>query len=144
MLTEQDKQAILNGAYGITRNGYKCKLVYSSLINDEHKNLFIYYCGGHENSVWLTDDFIRHDHDVSDCDIIGLWQEPLEPFDLERALAGEPIMHIELFAKGYAMPDMFKSDKFYIQWESGFVDSYDKDNKFINLAMWKAPEPVTE
>lgn len=27
MISEQDKQAILNGAYGITRDGYKCKYI---------------------------------------------------------------------------------------------------------------------
>ena len=27
MLSEKDKKALLNGAYGISRNGYKCKFI---------------------------------------------------------------------------------------------------------------------
>ena len=67
MISEQDKQAILNGAYGITINGY-CANTQVEAFDD------LFSCCSSQN-----------------FNIIGLWQEKPEPFDLNRALKGECI-----------------------------------------------------
>lgn len=92
MISEQDKQAILDGAYGITRNGKKVKILHFSEKNAPHqKYLFLIFYKNSEEVVWLFDDFtfnqsIGHSHDI-----VGLWVDEPEPFNLEKALTGEPV-----------------------------------------------------
>ncbi|WP_427835079.1 hypothetical protein [Actinobacillus pleuropneumoniae] len=89
MISKQDKKAILNGALGITSNGLKCKIVERATSpNLFYKNLLILYT----DDGYLKTTFIADDLGNADLDIVGLWQEKPEPFDLEKALAGEPVL----------------------------------------------------
>ena len=98
MISEQDKQDILNGEYGITRNGFKIKYLFTSGINIKNcRHLFLVYreVNGKVSQhfvIWLTEDFkflvVDREHDL---DIVGLWKDNQEPFDIDRALAGEPV-----------------------------------------------------
>ena len=100
MISEQDKQAILNGAYGITRNGTKVKYLFTSDINSiQNKHLFVEYILkdgklDFHNHLWLTEDFKYYVDSRNEyrLDVIGLWKDKPEPLDLERALAGESVM----------------------------------------------------
>ncbi|BAS48358.1 hypothetical protein AANUM_1127 [Aggregatibacter actinomycetemcomitans NUM4039] len=80
MLNEQEKQAFLNGAYGVTRNGNKCKLVFDTKNDRDNPYLVVGTKGGSWSSWWTNRDL--------SC-VVSLWQDKPEPFDLDRALAGE-------------------------------------------------------
>lgn len=92
-MNEQDKQQILNGAYGITRSGNKAKLLYTSPINDDScKHLFIIKNKAEDESIWLDSNLNFYSKARSDNDIVGLWKESVKPFDLQKALQGEPVV----------------------------------------------------
>ncbi|MFW9324088.1 hypothetical protein ACSFCC_08905 [Glaesserella parasuis] len=93
MITEQEKQAILNGAYGVSRDGQKCKYVGKSreLI---HVHKFAYF-NDKDEIVHLTDlkeNLERFSGEENEFDIVGLWRDRPEPFDVDKAVAGEPVM----------------------------------------------------
>lgn len=105
MISEQDKQAILNGAYGITRDGRKAFLI--GFTENEHPVFEITTEGKYaEKSIYkyLTDFHLVNNLNNA-LDIIGLWQDKPEPFDLERALAGEPVL-IRDGSKGYVFANL--------------------------------------
>lgn len=94
MISEQDKQAILNGAYGISRKGYKCKFV--GLIHGTHSytHMFVYFNNANRiiNTENLNSEFHLKNLFESLEDVIGLWEDKPEPFNLDKALKGEPVM----------------------------------------------------
>ena len=171
MISEQDKQAILNGAYGVTRDGCKAKLVFTS--NFEKNNspyLFVYEETEYESysSHWLNSKFCEGEEPDSEYDIVGLWQDKPEPFDLDRALAGEPVM-IRDGSKGYVFTNLnniaFKEDincdnylplrgviiyenngkKLSLEtWElNGKTTNNGEEDHYDIIGMWKEPEPVS-
>lgn len=94
MFNEEIRQAILNGAYAVSRSGMKCKFIGHSLNTDDYTHTFIYL---NENGLIysmmkLNSNFKNYDSIDSDFDVIGLWQDKAEPFNLNKALAGEPVM----------------------------------------------------
>ncbi len=87
MISEKDKQAILNGAYGITRSGRKVKFIgYSA--HQLFELTFItlsadkisYYCPlGDIGFIYVDKNNFKatlSTHDNHKDDIIGLWEEP--------------------------------------------------------------------
>ena len=79
MISEQDRQAILDGAYGITRDGEKAKILHFSEKNGpRQKYLFLIFSENGEEVVWLFDDFTfdRNNHHPY---IVGLWVDEPEP-----------------------------------------------------------------
>lgn len=88
-MNEQIKQQILNGAYGITRDGRKAKYV-DKYASSEYPYYFIFLDDDNEidNATALTKEFTEYVDSSSKLDIVGLWKEP---FNLERALQGEPV-----------------------------------------------------
>lgn len=169
MISEQDKQAILNGAYGITRNGNKVKHIFTSDINStQNKHLFIEYVVrdgklDFYNTLWLSEDFKFYADTVikHNLDVIGLWQDKPEPFDLERALAGEPVKlsnGSKAFIK-YVMPkeytglhplngylyDLDNEEEVELyQWaENGKAFATGQACVYDIVSMWKEPEPVS-
>lgn len=145
MLTEKQIQALQNGAYGVTRDGKKVKYIGETLGNC---HLWIaYYKDNKVGDVLLTrfdkyfDDDIEHR-----LDIIGLWKDYKEPFNLKRALEGEFIVtpyhsnRIRLVGKS-----AFETK------EDCYVIEYENDDPVIvplkvltkNFYMEKKPEPVT-
>lgn len=93
MISENDKQAILNGAYGVNRNGKKCKFIG---ITDEpvYSHFFVYYDSSNQITTCckLTKNFLYSIGDIRGLDVVGLWEDKPESFDLERALSGEPVL----------------------------------------------------
>ena len=113
MISEQDKQKILNGAYVISRDGTKCKYVGLSQY-ENFPYIFIYLNkeGLIINTAHLTKEFNASNLSETIHDIVGLWEDKIEPFDLERALAGEPVMTREgdkAYIK-YCLPEKYKNN----------------------------------
>ena len=171
MISEQDKQQILNGAYGITRNGVKAKYIGTYASND-YPYYFIFLNKDDEvyHTAALTDSFEVFKHATNNLDIVGLWKEPLEPFNLEKALQGEPVMfrdgnkgviscNLYNFIKdNIKLDDMYplKGIRFYKQNEhiaassecwtlegKLFIDP-NEDSPADIIGMWKDPEPVSK
>lgn len=178
MISEQDKQQILNGAYGITRNGTKVKYLFTSDINSEqNRYLFIEYVEQDgkvvfHNTLWLGKNFkfFPNSKAKNNLDVIGLWKDKPELFDLQRALAGEPVMlrdgnkgviscNLYNFIKdNIKLDDMYplKGIRFYKQNEhiaassecwtlegKLFVDQ-NEDSPADIIGMWKEPEPKSK
>lgn len=163
MISEQIKQAILNGKFALTRGGHKVKFIgeANSLIQPY---MFAYF---KENDVIeyvlnLKENLQRFSHEENEFDIIGLWEERVDPFDLARALKGEPVKlrnGAKAFVKfvmpeGYTgyypltgyMPDPDEEDGFDIEsWtlEGKALASQNKCNNDI-IGMWKEPIPVSK
>ncbi|MFU2115446.1 hypothetical protein ACLRAI_10395 [[Pasteurella] aerogenes] len=96
MLSEQDKQAILNGAYGITIEGKKIKYIGKrELSNGEYAFPYFFVIlsenGDISRSTYLSENLTYALGDGNNHEIVGLWEDKIEPFDLDRALSGEPV-----------------------------------------------------
>ena len=93
-MNEQIKQQILNGAYAVTRNGYKAKHVdtcnnsifpyYFIFLNEKNKII--------DSTPMTVNLTIYPSNTDNGLDIIDLWKEPVKPFNLEQALEGEPVL----------------------------------------------------
>ncbi len=163
MISEQDKQAILNGAYGITRDGHKCKYI-GSTDNCYYSNLFVIYNTSELiiNSVKLTDNFTYYANNTHINDVVELWKDLPEPFNLEKALAGEPVMlrcglkaYVKFTAppeytgdyplQGYSIVPDSSEGIIFESWTlagTEFTNGVGHDNDIIG--MWKEPEPVSK
>lgn len=171
MISEQDKQAILNGAYCTTRGGQKVKLLaqvqHGGYVFGLFKGDFI--CLNEDDSFcfFVNRNFEYLGMQTHKLDIIGLWQEKPEPFDLERALNGEPVL-LRSGLKAFVVLDSITTAK--KKFNKGSLESdeypllvfYFKDNNetlYTNwltvdglawkdehhdddiIGMWKEPEP---
>lgn len=169
MISEQDKQAILNGTYGVSRNDLKCKFIGNAVNTDDYTHTFIYL--NKEGLIYtlmkLNDNFKSYDKMDSDFDVVGLWEDKPEPFDLKRALAGEPVL-IRDGSKGYVFANLndiaFKENmscsdylplRGVIVYENngkklssetwtlnGRASSNGEEDYYDIIGMWKEPEPV--
>lgn len=93
MLSNQDKQAILNGSYAVTRRGQKAKYIGKRDSKDYPHSFILYNEKDEIRSTFIVSEEMQHDAESdSQKDIVGLWVDKPEPFDLSRALAGEPVM----------------------------------------------------
>lgn len=110
MVSEKDKFAILDGEYGITRDGNKCKYVGLST-DDEFPYVFVKYNSSDRiiDVKNLGKDLVYYSGETHPIDVVGLWIDKSEPFDLDRALAGEPVMLRNGFKAyiTYIMPDEY-------------------------------------
>ncbi|MDG6310842.1 hypothetical protein [Glaesserella parasuis] len=94
MITEQEKQEILNGAYGITRNGFKCKYIGTNTLQ---RYVFAFFNDKDEilHVIDMLGKFNRFKHaEEGEFDVVGLWKDKPEPFDLKRALNGKPLIDL--------------------------------------------------
>lgn len=159
MISEQDKQAILNGAYGITRNGRKAKYI-GTFYSEKYPNYFIFL--DEDDKIFygakFTNDFREYENAVSNLDILGLWQDKPEPFDLERALAGEPVITRDN-CKAYVQAMIEQSEelmyytligygfngihKEFLHWDKNGLSLKDDISCNDIVGMWKDPEPKT-
>ncbi|MGX2974439.1 hypothetical protein ACWIUH_05575 [Ursidibacter arcticus] len=158
-INEQDKQAILNGAYGITNAGYKAKIVYKSLEDTEYPYLVVVNTRYGETSYWVDKNLCGA---FAERNITGLWVRPLKPFNLEKALAGEPV-RLRGGEKAFVIANLRKIHP-NIEFEfplSGYVEgntsssgkllntTWNEDGKFHTdscsnydiIGMWEEPEP---
>lgn len=159
MISEQDKQAILNGAYAVSRRGHKAKYLgeTSSL---SHPYCFVYYDqkGKIIVSYHLTKNFIHYKEEPSTFDVVGLWQDKPEPFALEKALAGEPVITRDN-CKAYVQAMVEQSEellhytligygfnginKEFLHWDKNGLSLKDDISCNDIVGMWKEPEPVS-
>ncbi|MDG6447333.1 hypothetical protein [Glaesserella parasuis] len=164
MISEQDKQKIFNGAYGISRKGLKCKFVGFTNGSHSYIHMFVYFNtkGLIFNTEHLNEDFKYHTEFESPEDVIGLWEDKLEPFDLNKALNGEPVMlrnGLKAYVK-YVMPSEYKgpyplsgyilnnkSSDFAdrVSWSlEGNFSKYAKHPTHDIISMWKEPHSEPE
>jgi len=104
MVSEQDKQAILKGAYGVTRDGHKVLYV-GTVASSHYKHLFAVEKGGEDTTRCVYSDELKCSHIRNGLDIIGLWEDRPKPFSLEEALAGKPFRNL-FGEKTYLLADV--------------------------------------
>lgn len=156
MISEQEKQAILNGAFGIDRAGRKMKYVGKSASSD-YPNFIIVFNEHNEIMCgrWLREGFTESKIATSNFDVVGLWEDKIEPFDLEKALAGRPVMtrdgakayiqaiisqpkgleHYRLIGFGYN-----GEHKEFLHWDETGKVMADDDSCDDIIGMWKESE----
>ena len=152
MISAQDKQAILNGAYAIADNGLQARLLFTAPIDkNRHPYLFLYKPPNTDNYFvqWLDNNFFHYSG--SSSNIVGLWKNTSEPFDLERALAGEPLIDLHNNDKCW----LYKSHK-----NGNLITEYEYTHSHLEniepleylqngldlseyFGMWKEPEDQT-
>ena len=158
MLNEH-KQKILGGAYGISRGGSKCKFVGVTTNKSSYNHTVVYF--NDDGLIWhqlsLTEDFgMYNDRRTSQHDVVGLWSDdpkpvaPVapEPFDLEKALNGEPVM-LRNGSRAVILNQVKDTLIGYfdictpLSWKlNGYVSLYvDPDREIVG--MWKEPVSKT-
>ncbi|WP_258248047.1 pyruvate kinase [Aggregatibacter actinomycetemcomitans] len=145
MLNEQEKHAFLNGNYGMTQSGDKCKLV---LVGETHRDnpYLVLITRGDDWSLQWTDQ------DLS-C-VVSLWQDKPEPFDLDRALGGEAFV-LEGGNKAYLLKKLktFKCHDLLGYYESepdleiaaawDYKGNFDGSRRDLDIVgMWREPKPI--
>lgn len=92
MISETDKQQILNGKLAINRDGTKCKYIglsssylfpYMFLYLDEEDRII--------SASPVTSEFSFYTGGEHGYDIIGLWENKEQHFNLDKALEGHPV-----------------------------------------------------
>lgn len=80
MLLEEKRKKILEGAYCVTRNGKKAKLIYTPIYGEKPSYIFIIFDpeANVDYPVRLTDNFKFDDTYESVFDIIDLWNGYLD------------------------------------------------------------------
>lgn len=107
MISEQDKQAILNGAFGVTRDGNKVAYV-GIIASSYYKHLFVVEKDDGDIITCVYSDELKCSHVTSGLDIVGLWEDRPKPFNLEEALAGKPFSN-QFGEKTYLLADVRKN-----------------------------------
>lgn len=104
MISEHDKQAILNGAFGVTRAGHKVSCV-GTIASSYYKRLFVVEKDGSDKTMCVYSDELKCSHVRSGLDIVGLWEDRPIPFNLEEALTGKPFRN-HFGEKTYLLADV--------------------------------------
>lgn len=167
MISMQDKEAILNGALGVTREGKKVKYVGKRDTTDGDSDYPLFFVVFNQKdeicrTLLLTKDFTNFKGPGGDNDVIGLWEDKLEQFNVDRALAGEPVKLRDgkkAYMK-YIMPPEYKGPyplRGYIidpngaseiessSWTlEGISSVLISNHKCDIISMWEEPEPVSK
>ncbi|MCR1837598.1 MULTISPECIES: hypothetical protein [Rodentibacter] len=139
MLSEKEIEALKKGAYGINRQGQRVRIV-----STNHKPPYSILClvevNGHDEYQPLRSNFTLYENEDSGLDIVGLWEEP---FNLEHALAGEPLINVETKEKCYLLSKskFAKVDVYYVE-EQASIQCWNETDLNVNYVMWKEPEPT--
>lgn len=164
MISEQEKQAILDGAYGITAGGKKVKYIGKrELAEGEYAFPYFFVIlsenGNISRSTYLSEDLTYALGDGNIHEVVGLWEDKPEPFDLERALAGEPVMlrnKSKAYAKyvlplkyrdtcpltGYIIDPTDTDEAQRFTWTlNGKATNKDVEHIHDIIGMWREPEP---
>ncbi|WP_150538868.1 hypothetical protein [Actinobacillus vicugnae] len=142
MLSENDKQAILNGAFGVTRTGQKAKFLGKNARSDHTWWCFYNDDGSVDDFKPFQSVFEYRENKQAHFDIIGLWQDKPEPFDLDRALKGECINYSGEPCYIYYSNRKTETHEYIVEALSGaFVLGQVHLNELEKCAMWKDPEP---
>lgn len=143
MITEKDIQAILNGAGGITSNGLKAMFV-GTIATGYYKHLFTIEKDNGDITTGVYSDELRFGHEISELDIVGLWDESPEMFNLEKALAGKPFRN-RRGEKTYLLADArenapkeLKPLVGYIAQSDGTLTTFNTSlSSLVDLMMWR-------
>ena len=148
MISEQDKHAILNGAYGITLNNHCAKYIgecKSSIRDDTYKHLFAVFPYGNQHCgntrIEVFDDLFSC-FSNQNLNIIGLWQDKPEAFDLDRALKGECINYSGEPCYIYYSNRKTETHEYIVEASSGaFTLGGIREDGLSKCMMWKEPKP---
>ena len=143
MLSEKDKQAIFNGTCGITSSGHKAMFV-GTIATSYYKHLFTVEKDNGDIATCVYSDELRFCHVVSELDIVGLWDDRPEPFNLEKALAGKPFRN-HLGLKTYLLADVrenapkeIKPLVGYIVQSDGTLTTFNCNlSSLVGFTMWR-------
>lgn len=160
MISEQDKQAILNGSFGVSRDGTKCKYIgRSQYSNYPYVFMYIHEDGFIMNTIHVNEEFKGSNSYESLYDVIGLWTKKPESFNLEKALQGEPVKlrcglkaYIRYIAppeytgnytlNGYIINPDEPDGVTFEQWTiTGKEFNNNDECDYDIVSMWKDPEP---
>ncbi|OOF52737.1 hypothetical protein [Rodentibacter trehalosifermentans] len=155
MLSEKQIEALKKGAYGVTRDGQKVKYLGVGSDN-EHFWVSLNDDGKIDEILEDYSHFTKYYEKTSDdWDIVGLWEDKLEPFTPEKALAGEPVL-LRDGEKAFVISDIkslvpisdyslvgITPNGTLLRWncEGSYWLTTDEDELDI-IGMWKEPEPV--
>lgn len=151
MLTEQQIKALQNGEYGVTKEGDKVKFIGKKENGEQlwvcyNKDGIISHCITSSPSISFSDNVLN---------IVGLWEDKPEPFDLERALAGEPIL-LKNGYKAFVLSDIreiFPNEDIPLigvdhrsimrRWKLNGENCISNEAENLDIiGMWKEPEPI--
>lgn len=143
MISEKDKQAILNGAFGVTRDGRKAKLVGFKIDGSPVFDIENHSAVANTLAelIVLTDDFTFYTDKEHRLDIIGLWQDKPEPFNLNRALKGECVNYSGEPCYIYYSNRKTETHEYIVEAKSGaFVVGRVPLDALEKCEMWKEPQ----
>lgn len=140
-----------NGALGVTRNGLRARF-----IHQENKGsctvVAVFWNDGIQLQRYSALPYY-YLNDNNDLDIVGLWEDKPEPFDLERALAGEPVL-LKSGEKAFVLnniePLMYSNYPLIgvdnngepLHWDkTGICGSRGLGGELNIIGMWKDPVP---
>ncbi|MCQ9124326.1 hypothetical protein [Rodentibacter caecimuris] len=145
MLTEEIRQAILNGEPAITKGGHKAQYFGEDYLDNEDPYGFVVFPENGAERAFISWHHADLTSDFPENDIIGLWKDKPEPFDCSRALAGEPVL-LRNQLKGYILKQIDDTLIGYfdhsspISWGLDGSRSQTADSSFDIIGMWKEPE----
>lgn len=143
MISENDKQAIFGGAYGVTSDGHKATYV-GTIASSYYKHLFVVEKDDGDIITCVYSDELKFCHVRSGLDIVGLWEDRPKPFNLEEALAGKPFRN-HFGEKTYLLADVrenapneLKPFIGYTVRSNGTIASFNCDlSSFVRFTMWR-------
>lgn len=143
MISEKDKQAIFNGTCGITSSGLKAMFV-GTIASGYYKHLFVIEKDNGDITTCVYSDELSFCHVRSELDIVGLWDDRPEPFNLEKALAGKPFRN-HRGLKTYLLADVRKNAPNelkplvgYIVQSDGTLTTFNSNlSSLVSLTMWR-------
>ncbi|WGE81797.1 hypothetical protein NYR66_02055 [Actinobacillus equuli subsp. haemolyticus] len=142
MLSENDKQAILNGAFGVTRTGQKAKFLGKNARSDHTWWCFYNDDGSVDDFKPFQSVFEYRENKQAHFDIIGLWQDKPDPFDLDRALKGECINYSGEPCYIYYSNRKTETHEYIVEASSGaFTLGGVREDELSKCMMWKEPKP---
>ena len=140
MISEQDKKAILNGVLARTNNNKKAKFILKSEheANFNYPYLFLISDKDKCYTDWYN-EHLNSKQDKFNSSIVELWQDEPEPFDLEKALAGEPITYADTQCYIYCSR---LTNRFWVEALNGsFVVAHVALEDLQKCYMCKKPKP---
>lgn len=143
MLREKEIKALMDGAYGVTRDGRKALYVGTDG-DDEHTWLLFMASNPNRPKEFKVGYYTFNQNDLRDYDIVGLWENRSEPFNLERALAGEPVMLKDNnLDKVYIHRRYSNTGDYIVEYTdtTDYAGLMELNEKFV---MWKEPESNTD
>lgn len=158
MINELHKEAILKGAFGLSRDGHKCRYIGKNESSD-FPYQFVYYQLDEviQDVANLSEQFTYLKDSEGDLDVVDLWENRIEPFNLEKALEGEPVLlrngkkaHLKFImpkeykglfpVKGYIIDDTDPEGAYTLSWGlNGKSVREGYDHRLDIIGMYREP-----